>query len=391
MLRLQALGSNTLSGVPYTEEEINALAQKGKQRGHLPDVGRVLPGWATNVLIPPPPPSPQCTHNSSDVEKLKKKNKYLTKQVNLMMKLFRRDDEMADDEDGGEDEEDEEDGDSWRCYIWRQVAHEGLDLSLGIVVNVVVVVDRDGHLRSCPSVRRGSLTEKLLELGDALGRHKVDIACFQETNGRAARLKDNVVHVSRSRDRIMEISVVIDGETVNIISAYASQVDLNDAATLEHARTAGPSQVRHTHRNTETFRATTFEILSALEEDISASNADQMESWWFNEEVQTKVAAKKYRLKELLLCREGHQEYIDMAKEKYKLAKREAKIVVAQAKDKAYKDLYKKLDSKDRANDRYKIAKAQERRRRDLGNVRYIKDEGGRTIVMEEYIRKRWG
>nr|GEY22625.1 hypothetical protein [Tanacetum cinerariifolium] len=134
MLRLQALGSNTSSGVPYTEEEINALARKGKQRGHLPGVDRVLSGRATNVLIPPPP---QCTHNSGDVEKFKKKNKYLTKQVNLMMKLFRSndkfsqmlnqyestpefgnasgsggcgDDEMASDEDGGEDEEDEEDG-----------------------------------------------------------------------------------------------------------------------------------------------------------------------------------------------------------------------------------------------------------------------------------------
>nr|GEW45198.1 hypothetical protein [Tanacetum cinerariifolium] len=99
MLRLQALGSNTPSGVPYTEEEINALARKGKQREHILGVGRVLPGRATDVLSPPPP---QCTHNSIDVEKLKKKNKYPTKQ----------DDEMADDEDGGEDEEDEEDGDS---------------------------------------------------------------------------------------------------------------------------------------------------------------------------------------------------------------------------------------------------------------------------------------
>nr|GFB23223.1 hypothetical protein [Tanacetum cinerariifolium] len=79
------------------------------------------------------------THNSADVKKLKKKNKYLTKQVHLMMKLYRsddkfskmlnpneslpefgnangiggcEDDEMAEDEEGGEDEEDEEDGDS---------------------------------------------------------------------------------------------------------------------------------------------------------------------------------------------------------------------------------------------------------------------------------------
>nr|GEZ08522.1 hypothetical protein [Tanacetum cinerariifolium] len=73
------------------------------------------------------------------MSKNSKKNKYLTKQVNLMMKLFRsdnkfsqilnqgesstefsnasgssgcEDDEMAEDEKGGEDEEDEEDGDS---------------------------------------------------------------------------------------------------------------------------------------------------------------------------------------------------------------------------------------------------------------------------------------
>nr|GEU84300.1 hypothetical protein [Tanacetum cinerariifolium] len=92
MLWLQALGSNTPSGMPYTEEEINALARKGKQRGHLFGVGRVLPGRATDVLSPSPP---QCMHNSVDVEKLKKKNKYLTKQVNLMMKLFRSDDKFS--------------------------------------------------------------------------------------------------------------------------------------------------------------------------------------------------------------------------------------------------------------------------------------------------------
>nr|GEV05756.1 hypothetical protein [Tanacetum cinerariifolium] len=113
MLRLQALGSNTPSG-------------------GIAGTGHTCPHSA-------PFAPPQCTHNSDDVEKLKKKNKYLTKQVNLMMKIFRSDDkfsqmlnqyestpefgnasgsggcgddEMANDEDGGEDEEDEEDGDS---------------------------------------------------------------------------------------------------------------------------------------------------------------------------------------------------------------------------------------------------------------------------------------
>ncbi|GJY66141.1 probable flavin-containing monooxygenase 1 [Tanacetum coccineum] len=40
MLRLQGLGSNTSTGVPYTEDEIMAIVREGKQRGHIPGVGR---------------------------------------------------------------------------------------------------------------------------------------------------------------------------------------------------------------------------------------------------------------------------------------------------------------------------------------------------------------
>nr|GEV20937.1 hypothetical protein [Tanacetum cinerariifolium] len=164
----------------------------------------------------------------------------------------------------------------------------------------------------------------------------------------------------------------------------------------------------------ETFRANVSEKLSPLEDVMFARNADQMwntfadvirdvakdslgvasesaktysthmESWWFCKEVQTKVAMKQSRFKELLACRDGIQDDIDLAKEMYKAAKREAKIVVARAKDEAYEDLYKKLDSKEGANDIYKIAKAQERKRQDIGNVRYIKNKGGRTTSRPE-------
>ncbi|GKD38314.1 hypothetical protein Tco_1258521 [Tanacetum coccineum] len=130
MLRLQGLGSNTETGVPYTEDEIMAIVRGGKQWGHILGVGRVLPGQGT--VIPPPPP---CTH-SSDVVKLKKRENVLTRQVNMFMKLFRSDDkfsqiltqlesqpeigggsrsggrgddEQGDDEDDGEDGEDEDD------------------------------------------------------------------------------------------------------------------------------------------------------------------------------------------------------------------------------------------------------------------------------------------
>nr|GEU32541.1 ribonuclease H-like domain-containing protein [Tanacetum cinerariifolium] len=130
MLRLQGLGSNTPTGVPYTEDEIMTIVRGGKQRGHIPGVRRVLPGQRTVI----PTPS-QGTH-LADIDRLKKHEKLLTKQVNMFMRLFRSDDkfsqmltqlesqpeygggsgsggcgddEPGDDEDGGEDEEEEKD------------------------------------------------------------------------------------------------------------------------------------------------------------------------------------------------------------------------------------------------------------------------------------------
>nr|GEY25791.1 hypothetical protein [Tanacetum cinerariifolium] len=89
MLRLQGLGSNTPTGVPYTEDEIMAIVREGKQRGHIPGVGRVLPGQGTVI----PPPS-QGTY-SADIARLKKREKLLTKQVNMFMRLFRSDDNFS--------------------------------------------------------------------------------------------------------------------------------------------------------------------------------------------------------------------------------------------------------------------------------------------------------
>ncbi|GJV74322.1 putative nucleotidyltransferase, ribonuclease H [Tanacetum coccineum] len=89
LLRLQGLGSNTETGVPYTKDEIMAIVRGGKQRGHIPGVGRFLLGQCTVI-----PPSPACKH-SSDVPKLKKRENVLTCEVNMFMKLFRSDDKFS--------------------------------------------------------------------------------------------------------------------------------------------------------------------------------------------------------------------------------------------------------------------------------------------------------
>ncbi|XP_071739679.1 uncharacterized protein [Rutidosis leptorrhynchoides] len=172
--------------------------------------------------------------------------------------------------------------------------------------------------------------------------------------------------------------------------------------------------------NAETFKASVLERVEAGMDTVTQVDADQMwnslattirdvsketlgvpvgtsrghkssrESWWINDEVQTKVALKQLRFRELIRCREGTCDDRTRAEERYKEANREAKKAVARAKDKAYEDWYRKLDSKEGANDIYRIAKARERRRRDIDITKFIKDEAGQTIVKEEEIRKRW-
>ncbi|GKE22610.1 hypothetical protein Tco_1434122 [Tanacetum coccineum] len=111
MRRLEATGT-------YTDDEINRLARRGKQRGHIPGVGRVLPA---RVTAGPSRPAPESTLKS------------LHKKVDFMMSLFKSDSKFSDafsqfesagasgsggsggcgdDEESADDQEDEdEDGD----------------------------------------------------------------------------------------------------------------------------------------------------------------------------------------------------------------------------------------------------------------------------------------
>nr|GEX58567.1 F-box domain, leucine-rich repeat domain, L domain-like protein [Tanacetum cinerariifolium] len=74
MSRLEATGT-------YTDDEINRLARGGKQRGHIPSMGRVLPARAT---ASPSTPAHESTLNS------------LHKKVDFMMSLFKSNSKYSD-------------------------------------------------------------------------------------------------------------------------------------------------------------------------------------------------------------------------------------------------------------------------------------------------------
>jgi len=72
----------------------------------------------------------------------------------------------------------------------------------------------------------------------------------------------------------------------------------------------------------------------------------------------------------------------------YRIAKKEAKKAVVVAKDNAYEKLYQRLNSKEGESEVFKLARARERRTRDLSSVRCIKDEDGTVIVEDAKVKE---
>ena len=77
-------------------------------------------------------------------------------------------------------------------------------------------------------------------------------------------------------------------------------------------------------------------------------------SWW-NEEVKATIKIKWDSYKDL------KNNYDGVSFERYKLAKKEAKKAVQNARAKVYKEVYEKLDTKEVEKDIYRIARIRER------------------------------
>ncbi|KAM2221020.1 hypothetical protein ACFX1S_020148 [Malus domestica] len=89
-------------------------------------------------------------------------------------------------------------------------------------------------------------------------------------------------------------------------------------------------------------------------------------------------------------CKALYKDRTDENSERYRRAKQEAKKAVREAKLAAYDDMYKRLDTKEGELDIYKLARAREKKTRDLNQVRCIKDEDGKVLATENAVKDRW-
>nr|GEU40654.1 hypothetical protein [Tanacetum cinerariifolium] len=177
-------------------------------------------------------------------------------------------------------------------------------------------------------------------------------------------------------------ALVSDG---NVRSCLSERGGMGGTSEIRRHR-----RVSNTHRIivgswnvAKAFRLSVAEGVSTQVEIISASDAYCM--WNTLARITKEVAKETLGLESSFRVRRvtkridlEHMKGIKKLREKKK--KSAAKV----------KEMYKKLDSNKGANNFFRIAKARERRRRDLEDIIFIKDEGGRTITNEEEIKKRW-
>nr|GEY38475.1 F-box domain, leucine-rich repeat domain, L domain-like protein [Tanacetum cinerariifolium] len=179
MRRLKATGT-------YTDDEINRLARGGKQRRHIPGVGRVLPARGTTN---PSTPAHESTLNS------------LHKKMDIMMSLFKSDskysdmfskfesvgasgsDGCGDDEESADDQDDEdEDGDKdeitfGNASLFRRPSTPSISSSSASSSSRPSEAALSLGNTKCSNCKLLTMKIKILEARLAMERHPEDHTC----------------------------------------------------------------------------------------------------------------------------------------------------------------------------------------------------------------------
>ena len=128
-------------------------------------------------------------------------------------------------------------------------------------------------------------------------------------------------------------------------------------------------------------------LLETAEEICGTSKGGkriEKETWWWSEDVQEKIKEKKVAFKN------WQKEGTDQLKMLYKEKKKEAKRAVAKAKDEGYKEWYDNLGTKEGEKMIYRIARQRAEAKRDILEIKVLKDQQGQLLTEGEKIKERW-
>ncbi|KAK3546774.1 hypothetical protein QTP86_001526 [Hemibagrus guttatus] len=116
----------------------------------------------------------------------------------------------------------------------------------------------------------------------------------------------------------------------------------------------------------------------------SGRRKEDMETWWWNEEVQDSIQRKR------LAKKKWDMDTTEENRQEYKELQRRVKREVSKAKQKAYDELYTRLDTREGEKDLYRLARQRDRDGKDVQQVKVIKDRDGRVLTSEESVQRRW-